>query len=315
MIALAFLMAAIGGPMLAETSGAASEQNQLAQAEYYSRQAERLRHLQMGEIITPVAAVFAVIATVFAAVWSAWTTSRIHRDTQAREREAGRDKRLDEALKRFGDPESPRLRASAAGLLAEMATRHPKYLPIAVNQLFVGLASEDDPLVLEAISDALERVPRSDSYCPTVQISKLHKLMQLQIAQDVINLAEQDKVGGIEGIAGEDTALDDERRYRETLARASGMTQIKDGWLQRNVIECFGGADTDRPKFLALPSSNRRDVEHALFSTGLRIREAVALAEKLLGSEQSAKPMPLNREMFVKRESRWGSPFKASAET
>jgi hypothetical protein len=43
---------------------------------------------------------------------------------------------FDEALMRFGDRDNCIVRASAAGLLAEMAQRHPRYFYSAFVQLF-----------------------------------------------------------------------------------------------------------------------------------------------------------------------------------
>jgi hypothetical protein len=56
-----------------------------------------------------------------------------------------------EAFRRFGDRDNCIVRASAAGLLAEMAQRQPRYFYSAFVQLFSGLMLERSSLTLDSI--------------------------------------------------------------------------------------------------------------------------------------------------------------------
>jgi pentapeptide repeat protein len=71
-------------------------------------------------------------------------TLRLQRDTQ-----------FDEALRRFGDRDNCIVRASAAGLLAGMAQRQPRYFYVAFVQLFSGLTLERSSLTLDSIRTSI----------------------------------------------------------------------------------------------------------------------------------------------------------------
>jgi hypothetical protein len=61
------------------------------------------------------------------------------------------DTQFDETLMRFGDRDNCIVRASAAGLLAEIAQRQPRYFYSAFVQLFSGLMLERSSLTLDSI--------------------------------------------------------------------------------------------------------------------------------------------------------------------
>jgi Pentapeptide repeats (8 copies) len=65
------------------------------------------------------------------------------------------DTQFDEALRRFGDRDNCIVRASAAGLLAEMAQRQPRYFYSAFVQLFSGLMLERSSLTLDSIRTSI----------------------------------------------------------------------------------------------------------------------------------------------------------------
>jgi len=65
------------------------------------------------------------------------------------------DTQFDEALRRFGDRDNCIVRASAAGLLAEMAQRQPRYFYSAFVQLFSGLMLERSNLTLDSIRTSI----------------------------------------------------------------------------------------------------------------------------------------------------------------
>jgi Pentapeptide repeats (8 copies) len=65
------------------------------------------------------------------------------------------DTQFDEALRRFGDRDNSMVRASAAGMLAGMAKRQPRYFYSAFVQLFSGLMLERSSLTLDSIRTSI----------------------------------------------------------------------------------------------------------------------------------------------------------------
>ena len=65
------------------------------------------------------------------------------------------DTQFDEAFRRFGDRDNCIVRASAAGLLAGMAQRQPRYFYSAFVQLFSGLMLERSSLTLDSIRTSI----------------------------------------------------------------------------------------------------------------------------------------------------------------
>lgn len=106
----------------------------------------------------PLAAYSAVSAAIvaFIALWvNCFVTLKSQKDTH-----------FYEALKRFGDKDSEVLRASAAGLLAQMGSerdwlrgRRP-YWQIAFNQLLVGTRIERNDVVLSSMISSLKSMIR-----------------------------------------------------------------------------------------------------------------------------------------------------------
>jgi uncharacterized protein YjbI with pentapeptide repeats len=70
-----------------------------------------------------------------------------------------RDNQFFEAMKRFGDKDSPAIRSSAAGLLGQFAVKYPRaYLNTAFQQLLAGFLLETNKVVLRSISEATAQV-------------------------------------------------------------------------------------------------------------------------------------------------------------
>ena len=79
-----------------------------------------------------------------------------------------RDSQFLEALKRFGDKDSSRVRSSAAGLLAKLSQQKGSFFrwqrpnfSIVFDQLMTGLRLEDNSVCLGAIMDAFQGTPRT----------------------------------------------------------------------------------------------------------------------------------------------------------
>jgi len=106
----------------------------------------------IGALATASVALTAAAATAIVAILTFAFTYRAGLRTQ-------RDAQFFEALKRFGDENSPRLRAGAALQLAQMGRAYEPYRPVAIGQLLSGSVLEEVSAVLDAIRDGLRIVP------------------------------------------------------------------------------------------------------------------------------------------------------------
>jgi hypothetical protein len=144
-----------------------------AQTEYYREQTKKLREppktFWQGVWDNP-SALGAIVAALFAAVVGLMT---LFVNTRASLR-VQRDNQFYEALKRFGDKDSPSLRSSASGILSQMASielreldlfrlkntykaKRP-YLVTARNQLVAGLLFEENLTAKRYLEDAIRTI-------------------------------------------------------------------------------------------------------------------------------------------------------------
>jgi len=135
-----------------------------AETKYYQAQTEKLKAKPqwweaVAPSLAPLGAILAVLVAFLSFGFNYVSTIWNQQDTQ-----------FYEALKRFGDKDSPVLRASAAVLLAELGARTRltlkkkiksdpwlrtrPFLETALDQLTVGLLLEESPVVLGAINTA-----------------------------------------------------------------------------------------------------------------------------------------------------------------
>jgi uncharacterized protein YjbI with pentapeptide repeats len=138
-------------------------ENQRAQATYYHRQADKRgfwRNLREygGPIGAAVAAVVAIIS--FGLIYRATLRSRA-------------DTKFYEALNLLADRKNPSVRASAAGLLEQMASTRKHYYDTAFDQLSVALLAEREDDARHAIQTALSRLTELD---PAGALSKLEAI-------------------------------------------------------------------------------------------------------------------------------------------
>jgi hypothetical protein len=147
-----------------------------AERKYYQAQTANIAAKQplwqrLAPVITPVGALLAAFVALFSFVSNYQTTLRNQQDTQ-----------FFEALKRFGDKDSPPVRASAAGLLAELGTRR-RFLRTSLDQLTVGLLLEENAVVLEAIRDALLKLMELESWSTLWALRQQNLTLQKELAQ------------------------------------------------------------------------------------------------------------------------------------
>lgn len=130
------------------------------QARYYKSQVDKpwWRYvLESGAFIAAVGALVTFYLNYRATLRAQKETQSLALQTQADAERRERDSQFYEALKRFGD-ESPAIRSSAAGLLAQMAKAHRPYMETTVDQLAAGTQLEDNEVVLASIGDAITEV-------------------------------------------------------------------------------------------------------------------------------------------------------------
>lgn len=192
----AFAVATLGqAPHNGNTSLTSEEQelmkarraNEEAQAEYYREQTTRLRQ-QPATTNPPAnksfsqsvaenpASVVGVIGTILAALIVAIVGLTTFYFNNRNAIKVQRDTEFYEAMRRLGDQDSPTIRASAAGLLAQMAQdgwpklslrkswprikliRSKPYFVTALDQLLTGLLLENNVIAINSIRDALQQL-------------------------------------------------------------------------------------------------------------------------------------------------------------
>lgn len=124
-------------------------------------------------LLTLMGALAAALVAFVSFVFNYRTTLRNQTDTQ-----------FYEALKRFGNKDSPSIRSSAAGLLGQMGQkktglrRRRNYLRTALDQLVASLLLEENPAILISIGDSLRQLV---IYDPSWAAKKLYAVnMKLQ---------------------------------------------------------------------------------------------------------------------------------------
>jgi uncharacterized protein YjbI with pentapeptide repeats len=99
------------------------------------------------------------------------------------------DTQFYEALKRFGDQTSSVLRSSAAGLLAQMASRtnllRRPYFDTTLDQLGMGLRIETDPIVLVSVSKALLQLAHLNPFQVLATLREINIELQADLTRSL----------------------------------------------------------------------------------------------------------------------------------
>lgn len=158
-----------------------AEQQQLikAQTENYQAQTAKINEERSGwQKVINLSAFLAAIVAVLSLVLNYSSTLRTQHDSQ-----------FLEALKRFGDKDSRRVRSSAAGLLAKLSQqkgiifrwRRPNF-NIVFDQLMTGLRLEENSVCLGAIMDAFKELREHE---PLRVLEKLRDA-NLKVQEDMV---------------------------------------------------------------------------------------------------------------------------------
>jgi uncharacterized protein YjbI with pentapeptide repeats len=183
--------------------------NARAQAEYYKIQTEKAKKPSLWDR-------FAGLSTLLAALVAASVALISFRSNYKATLFSQQDTQFYEALKRFGDKDSPAIRASAAGLLAELGSRtrlvgaaqsvqHTKanlrfwrlpgrkrvypFLRTALDQLAAGLLLEGNPVVVLATQSAFAHLLALDPDPWVRQLYKQNLTLQKELAKALADFA------------------------------------------------------------------------------------------------------------------------------
>jgi uncharacterized protein YjbI with pentapeptide repeats len=163
-------------------------ENQRAQATYYHRQADKRgfwRNLREygGPIGAAVAAVVAIVS--FGLIYRATLRSRA-------------DAKFYEALNLLADRKSPNVRASAAGLLEQMASTQKRYYDTAFDQLSVGLLAEREDDARHAIRTALSRLIELDPVGALAKLEAINRTLRDALAESFCKFCVAREIPAIE---------------------------------------------------------------------------------------------------------------------
>lgn len=191
----------------------ARKANEEAQAEYYREQLNKLRQPTPSPSPTPAkpfsqslaenpASVVGVVGTIVAAFIASLVGLTTLYFNNRHAIKSQMDTQFYEAMKRLGDESSATIRASAAGLLAQMAqanwhelslaggwrplkvTRSKPYFTTALDQLMTGLLLENSLVGIDSVKGAIEQlIPQS----PAAATRKLYHI-NLRIQEDLGSL-------------------------------------------------------------------------------------------------------------------------------
>lgn len=183
-----------------ETESFVSDKD-IAETNFYRAQTAKLQSEDAGwhavlTIVTPGVALLAVVVSFIsfyfnlrAIAKTQLKTMELARDVQNDARQQQRDTQFFEALKRFGDVTSPSTRASAAGLIAQLAIseqgRAHYYFQASLDQLSSGLLIESNEIVLRAMVDAMGTLSRLDAQAVLSRHYEANLKLQVDLAHAI----------------------------------------------------------------------------------------------------------------------------------
>lgn len=181
----------------------ARRDNEAAQADYYRAQVQKLAApdqpktfwQKLSDNAAILGALTAALVAVFSLIFNQRAALRARKDTE-----------FYEALKRFGDKDSPTVRASAATILLEMTKttvfawrwrknapwwrpdrkmiRYP-YFDTVLDQLITGLLLEENDVVFDKILSALEHLMPNNLELSAKHLYDLNMKLQSDIAESL----------------------------------------------------------------------------------------------------------------------------------
>lgn len=166
-----------------KSAGTSTARDELerAQTVYYQEQANKIEH---PHFFTDNAAIFAAMVTALVGFVTLGFTYHGTRRSQEDARRNQQDTQFYEALKRIGDTESPKVRASAAGLLSHISLQTPagrsRFLSTTLDCLCEALLLEDNPVALDSVVNGLKGFAEVIPEDVTNKLVRVNKELQSQ---------------------------------------------------------------------------------------------------------------------------------------
>lgn len=143
----------------------ARRKNEESQSAYFDQQTERLKQPPSKSFVTGFVENPASVVGVLGALVAALVAFSTFLGNHLVNLRAQRDAKFYEALNRFGDMDSPTVRCSAAGIIAQMGQMKTgrwrkgfPYLETAFDQFMAGLRLEENLICLRAVYDGLRQL-------------------------------------------------------------------------------------------------------------------------------------------------------------
>jgi uncharacterized protein YjbI with pentapeptide repeats len=150
-------------------------ENQKAQARYYSRQSDRRGFWRsLREFGWPVGVVAAGVAAIVAVGLNQRANLRFRADTE-----------FYETIKRFSRKEDSASRLVVAGVLAQMGVQRKRFYESAFDQLSLGLLSEPQDQVREAIRLAIGRLVKKYPGKSLQKLKAMNRLLRTSVSESL----------------------------------------------------------------------------------------------------------------------------------
>jgi len=299
----------------------ARRRNEDAQATYYQKQTEKLNQPAPAKSFWRTLSDNAAILGALTAALVALFTLIVNQRTALRAR---RDTEFYEALKRFGDPVSATVRASAAGMLARISetsfVNFPRrrsdrrwrdlrkiwwqkpwewikkrtvsypYFDTTLDQLVTGLSIEEHAVVVAAITDALARLIPFNRDRAATQLYIANRRLQIQLVEQLAWV--------VALFADHDDWKESEQVWELACSYTGYARQALEDLPDLHAVEFKVARQEASLTVRKSNADSRRDIEdtarHQLTAIGSRLRQSVGLLVQPFDKERADSVLDLH---------------------